>query len=318
MNTERSNIIQHFNCYSMGTRFDFLTYGLDEGFFLSAKTFILNELERIEQKFSRNDEKSEIYKINTLAATEIVKTDFETVSLLELCKDYYDKTNKLFDITVGKFTHTTLKTNPTEENQNRSTPISEVDNLEFSSSIGADKIKIDMQDYTVRFLNPTLSIDLGGIGKGYAMEKIKDYCKANSITNALISFGNSSITTLGKHPHGDFWPIGIQHAFSNGSPIYTLKLNDGSMSTSGNTSNNRIKFGNTGHIINPHTGEFQNDLKTITVISDSSIDAEVLSTSLFIAGDLDRAEIISIFCPLEAIAISYNQINESKIINLIH
>jgi thiamine biosynthesis lipoprotein len=88
------------------------------------------------------------------------------------------------------------------------------------------------------------------------------------------------------------------------------------MSTSGNTPNNRLKFGAKGHIINPLTGEFQKESKTITVVTNSPIDAEVLSTSLFIAGDSDKAEIISRFNPMEAIEISYNQINEHKIINL--
>ena len=304
----------------MGTRFDFLTYGLDEGFYLSVKTFIINELERIEHKFSRYDEKSEIFRINKLAFTEPVTTDSETIALLNLCKAYYLKTNKLFDITVGNFTNIKDETFQNEGGNDKKTSSSssKVSDFENTSVLGTDKIIIDLKDSTVRFLNPMLSIDFGGIGKGYALEKIKHYCTENRISNALISFGDSSITTLGSHPHGDYWPIGMQHAFSVGLPLHTFRLNDSCMSTSGNSPNNRLKFGTNGHIFNPQTGEFQKESKTITVVTNSPIDAEVLSTSLFIAGNNDKAEILSRFNPIESIEISYNQINEHKIIDLNH
>ena len=87
MESSSSIVVQHFNCSSMGTRFDFLTYNVDEDFFSSAKNFILNELERIEKKFSRFNEKSEIFRINQFAATEPVITDGETISLLSRCQE---------------------------------------------------------------------------------------------------------------------------------------------------------------------------------------------------------------------------------------
>jgi thiamine biosynthesis lipoprotein len=157
---------------------------------------------------------------------------------------------------------------------------------------------------------------LGGIGKGYALENIKRYCSENRITNALINFGDSSVTTIGTHPHGDYWPIGIQHAFTSGSSIHTFALRDASLSTSGNTPNNRIKFGDTGHILNPLTGKFQNETMTVSVVTTSPIEAEVLSTALFIASDKEKAEILNRFKPGEAIVISYNQSNEHKVVSL--
>lgn len=314
MKSSSQIIIQHFNYSSMGTRFNFLTYGLDEAFFSSAKTFIINELERIEQKFTRYNDNSEISKINKLAVTEPVPTDAETISLLALCKEYYTRTNKLFDITVGRYTNFVVDTVPLETGADSALSSQRI--LSENAIPGADNIILDFDVSTVFFQDTMISIDLGGIGKGYALEKIKQYCAENHITNALISFGDSSITTLGSHPHGDYWPIGIQHSFSPGSPVYTFKLNDSSLSTSGNNPNNQIKFGANGHIINPLTGKFQKELKTVSVVADSPIEAEILSTSLFIAGDKDKAEILSQFKPRESIAISYNQMKEHKLINL--
>lgn len=315
MESLSSIVIQHFNCSSMGTRFDFLTYNVDEDFFSSAKNFILNELERIEHKFSRFDEESEIFKINQLAAKENVITDGETLSLLSRCREYYLKTNKLFDITVGRFTNTTSEDNQAES-ESLSPLSTEISNPENFSNIGADKIILDLKESSIRFSTPMLSIDLGGIGKGYALERINKYCIENRITNALISFGDSSIATIGTHPHGPYWPIGIQNGYTSGSALHTFRLKDNSLSTSGNTPNNRMKFGNKGHIINPLTGEFQTDSKTVSVAATSPMDAEVLSTALFIATDNDKSEILSKFNVSEAIEISYNQLNEAEIVDL--
>jgi FAD:protein FMN transferase len=301
MESSSSIVIQHFNCSSMGTRFDFLTYNVDEGFFASAKNFILNELERIEYKFSRYNKESEIFRINQLAASETVNTDTETLSLLNRCSEYYLKTNKLFDITIGKFTSITSVEDHIEGEQ---------------ISIGTDKIILDLKESTVRFSNPMLSIDLGGIGKGYALERISKYCTENRITNALISFGDSSITTIGTHPHGPYWPIGIQNSYTSGSPLHTFRLKNNSLSTSGNTPNNRIKFGTKGHILNPLTGEFQTASGTVSIAAPSPMDAEVLSTTLFIATVNDKSEILSRFNVSEAIWISYNQLNEAEIVDL--
>ena len=311
MESSSSIVIQHFNCSSMGTRFDFLTYNVDEGFFSSAKNFILNELERIENKFSRFNEESEIFRINQFAATENVITDSETLSMLSRCREYYLKTNKLFDITVGKFTSTT-----SDFDQNEDEQLSPLLNPDNASPTGTDKIILDLKESSVRFSTPMLSIDLGGIGKGYALERISKYCIENRITNALMSFGDSSITTIGTHPHGPYWPIGIQNGYISDEPLHTFKLKNNSLSTSGNTPNNRMKFGNKGHIFNPLTGEFQTDSKTVSVAAASPMDAEVLSTALFIASENDKSEILSRFNVSETIAIAYNQLNEAEIVDL--
>ncbi|MDP4292059.1 MAG: FAD:protein FMN transferase [Bacteroidota bacterium] len=299
----------------MGTQFNFLTYGVDEDFFASAKIFISNELERIEHKFSRFDEESEIYRINKLAATETVTTDAETISLLTLCQEYYLKTNKLFNVTVGKFTHSDLQH---DQKTTDKEPEYDSGKVRFKDALltGTDKISIKVEEKAVRFLNPLISIDLGGIGKGYALEKIKQYCVANRLTNSLINFGNSSITAIGKHPHGDYWPIGIQDAFSPDSSLHLFRLKDLSLSTSGNTPNNRTKFGSSGHILNPLTGEFQKESRTVSVVTNSPIEAEVLSTSLFIAPEKEKEEILSRFKPKEAVEIAYDQVNGPKVIDM--
>lgn len=311
MNTQPVIDIQYFHCSSMGTRFDFLTYGIDKELFSTIQQQIKQELERLESKLSRFSSLSEVYRINHLAAHEEMVTDGETFALINLCKEFYQKTNSLFDITVGKKTEITSlpeDINNLEQND----LVSDFD----STQLGTDKIFTNISTTSIRFKNPFLSIDLGGIGKGYALEKIKNICHQFQITNAFISFGESSITTIGTHPHGSYWPIGIQHAFVASPAIYTCKLNDNCMSTSGNSSNNKIKFGDNGHIFNPKTGKFENAAKSVSVVCQSAIEAEVLSTALFIANEDERNEILRRFSFDEVIQVNYDQSNNYTIINL--
>jgi FAD:protein FMN transferase len=311
MKTQPVIAIQYFHCSSMGTRFDFLTYGIDEELFNTLRQQITQELERIESKFSRFSPLSEIYHINNYASSEEVVTDEETFALINLCKTYYLKTSSLFDITVGKKTEIAFQPQTIDTIE----PANTIPHFD-SSLLGTDKIITNATSTSIKFTNPFLSIDLGGIGKGYALERIKNLCYQCQITNVFISFGESSIITLGKHPHGNYWPIGIQHAFNPGPAIYTCKLNDNSMSTSGNSSNNKIKFGDNGHIFNPKTGKFENAAKSVSVVCQSAIEAEVLSTALFIASENERNEILNRFSFDEIIQINYDKSNNYTIINL--
>jgi len=310
MEAQSSIAIQYFHCSSMGTRFDFLTYGIDEELFNTFQQQIKQELERIEYKFSRFSPQSEISRINHIASSEEVITDEETFELINLCKAYYLKTSFLFDITVGKKTEIIGQSNAVD-NLIQANSASQFDN----ALLGADKIITNAITTAIRFTNPSISIDLGGIGKGYALEKIKTICHQFLIPNAFISFGESSITTLGHHPYGNYWPVGIQHAFSAGHSIYTCKLNDSSMSTSGNSLNNKIKFGERGHIYHPKTGAFENTPKSVSVICQSAIEAEVLSTALFIENEDEREKILDQFSVNEALQINYDSFNNYTIIN---
>lgn len=78
-----------------------------------------------------------------------------------------------------------------------------------------------------------------------------------------------------------------------------------------------MKFGDKGHILNPLTGEFQTDSKTVSIATTSPMDAEVLSTALFVGSENDKSEILSRFNVSEAIEISYNQLNKAEVVDLI-
>ncbi len=136
-------------------------------------------------------------------------------------------------------------------------------------------------------LTPDTSLDFGGIGKGYAADRIIDYCKDNNIEHALITLSNSSISLVGEKIGGTDYKIGLQTPFeASGSYEYTLLAHDCSISTSGSferyfEENGKIYC----QLIDPDTGcPADSDLNSVTVITDSAAKADVISTSLFIMG----------------------------------
>jgi thiamine biosynthesis lipoprotein len=123
--------------------------------------------------------------------------------------------------------------------------------------------------------------------------------KEKGIASAFISFGESSVSCLGKHPHGDYWPVGIQDFYQKDKSIATIKLVNQSVSTSGNMEVNN-------HLIHPRTGTPRKEKMHISVKSSSAITAEVLSTALMLADDHQWEAMQEVFQEEEIIQIKYH------------
>ena len=228
----------------MGTQLDVLMVG-GEPLLL---TGIWNELEaevrRLDRMLNRFDPQSEVARINRDAAHFPVVPDLELWSLLVDCKRYHARTGGYFDITLGNF----------------------------------NQVLLNEADQSVYFFSETLHIDLGGIGKGYALLKMREMLERNGVRKALVNFGNSSILALGTHPCGEYWPVGLDNPYTK-ERVADLKLSNTSLSTSGNMPSHPC------HIINPHTGLYTEERRMVSVIADDPVAAEVLTTTLMIAGE---------------------------------
>jgi thiamine biosynthesis lipoprotein len=169
----------------------------------------------------------------------------------------------------------------------------------LTGDTGTDKILIDSNKNTIRFATPHVKLNLGGYGKGYALQKMQDLLKGKEVFSAFISFGESSVSCLGKHPHGDYWPVGIQDFYQKDKSIATIKLVNQSVSTSGNMEVNN-------HLIHPRTGTPVKEKMHISVKSSSAITAEVLSTALMLADDHQWEAMQEVFQEEEIIKIKYH------------
>lgn len=252
---ETSNLFHGAMMHVMGTRLDALILHPDKNVSMQCWIDIENEIARLNKLFNKFDSSSEIYHINQSASHSPVPVKDELWAILVDCRQYHAMTLGYFDISLKDF----------------------------------NQVVLDSKARTVFFQNQDIQLDLGGYAKGYALEKIRDILLPKGIDCALINFGNSSVLALGSHPYGDNWPIGIEDPYNPQNTLGIVELKDNTLSTSGNMPSH------TNHILDPHTGNYSEVRKIVSVKTINAIDAEVLSTSLMIAPDEVIPEITSNF-----------------------
>jgi len=275
------------SAYNMGTRFNLLLPGINgpDGDGLFSAT--VKELNRIERMLSCFMPTSDVSYLNANAFNKPILIRNELFDILTDCLKYSTLTQGAFDISLGKIID---HWNGTEKNGN-------IEKLTAGS--GADKIIVDPTNKTVHFTTPHVKINLGGYGKGYALQKVQDLLKANGVTTAFISFGESSVSCMGKHPFGEYWSVGIQDFYQKDKSIAAFKLVDQSVSTSGNMEVNN-------HIIHPRKGKPVDEKMMISVKSRSALEVEVLSTALMVADSRLPDWIKNTFPEVEIVKVSYN------------
>ena len=164
---------------------------------------------------------------------------------------------------------------------------------ELLNHVGYDRISISQEEGGMRILfnDEQTEIDTGGIGKGYASESIYHILKHDGVKSAVVSLGGNVIT-MGKKPDGSQWKVAIDDPFNSGSTDYAgvIRLTDKYAISSGGYQRYFEKDGKTYiHIMDPSTGmPVDNDLSSVTIISDSGTEGDALSTALYVMG-LEKA-----------------------------
>ena len=237
------------------------------------------EINRLEKLFSPTIEQSEIFVINQYAAKQTVTVSKDTFDLIEKAKEYCNITEGAFDITIAPvvkawgFTEEVKRVPSDEEIQQK---LQLVDN---------NKLHIDKQNSTVYLENENMSIDVGGIAKGYASNKVNEILKKNGVSSAVISLGGN-VSVTGKRPDGTKWRIAVQDPMNSEGYVGILNVEDTSVITSGVYQRffeqNGKKY---HHIIDTKTGKpTQNGLLSVTIVCDNGAMADALSTSVMVAG----------------------------------
>jgi len=237
------------------------------------------EINRLEKLFSATIEQSEIFAINQYAAKQTVNVSKDTFDLIEKAKEYCNITEGAFDITIAPvvkawgFTEE-VKRVPTDEEIQQKLQL--VDN---------NKLHIDKQNSTVYLENENMSIDLGGIAKGYASDKVNEILKKNDISSAVISLGGN-VSVTGKRPDGTKWRIAVQDPMNSEGYVGILNVEDTSVITSGVYQRFFEQDGKKyHHIIDTKTGKpTQTGLLSVTIVCDDGAMADALSTSVMVAG----------------------------------
>jgi FAD:protein FMN transferase len=254
-----------------------------------ASSIVFSEASRIEQLLSKYIQTSEISRLNRLGKLKLSLDTFYIIKRsLELCR----LTDGAFDITVAPLVDLWGFSN----RQFRLPGDAEIRSV--LRLVGSDKIILHEKDNVVEFKIQGLKIDLGGIAKGFALDCAVKKLKDNNIHSCLINAGGQ-VYALGDKS-GQSWKIAISGA-RKAEIAGTLKLRNKSASTSGDYQQYFLA-GNKRycHILNPTTGyPAESGIYSVTVVSDSGLEADALSTAVFILGKEKSQELITRFNNLE-------------------
>lgn len=255
---------------AMDTVMTLTIYGKDE-----TLTKIKELITNLESKLSVTNEKSEIYNINKTKNATVSK---ETVNLVVQALSLCERTNGNLDISVYPILKEWGFTTGKYQIPSKSTIESKARYVNYKNII------CDMANNTI-ILENNMEIDLGSVAKGYTGDCVVELLKSENVMSALLNLGGN-IQALGHKPDGSMWKIGIQNPFHNEEYMGTLKIADEAVVTSGSYERYFVVDGTVYcHIIDPTTGmSIQNGLTSVTIVGESGIICDGLSTALFVMG----------------------------------
>ncbi|MBN2011801.1 FAD:protein FMN transferase [candidate division KSB1 bacterium] len=279
---------------AMGTRCDVVLPNLHP----EIAAFIYQEIQvdicLLESKLSRFQTDSPISEINRYAHERAIRVDLELWDVLTTCRHFHFITDGAFDVTVLPLL---------QKNQARYA-------VEKPKS-GFHHVELNSADMSIRFTRPGMGLDLGGIGKGYALENVKRILQTHNIKRALISFGESSIMAWGNHPHGDHWPVSIRHMRDEKRWVHEFEMKDQALSTSANGFSGN---GTSIHIFDPRAGTPAAISRAVSVVSRSPLEAEVLSTALLVLRKDEQKGVIRHFPGCQIAEMQYGENVEVEVV----
>lgn len=239
---------------------------------------VIEEVGRIEAKYSRYRADSVLSRINRSSGSAPVEIDDETVDLLRHANACFELSNGLFDITSGVLRRAWdfKSTMPPREDALR----------EILPLIGWNKVEVTGS--SVFLPVPGMEIDFGGIGKEYAVDRACALLQSLGIKSGLVSLGGD-VRVVGPRPDGSGWPIYIAHPRKPGVVLGAMPLSLGSLATSGDYMRYFDFEGRRYcHVLNPTTGQPTQTWQSVTVVSALCIDAGSITTIAMLLED--RAE----------------------------
>jgi len=265
---------------AMGSTYTVELYGYDRVKLEAAADAALDEARRLDDLLSNYKPESEWSQINRLAAERPVKVSPELFQLLAACVEYSRQSEGAFDISVGPLMKVWGFYKGTGHLPHRAEVTAAM------TKVGYRHIKLDSKADTVQFDRPGVEIDPGGIGKGYAVDRMVDILKRNGITTALVAGSGSSIYGLGAPPdEPQGWPVDIKDPWDTRKTVAQVFLKNMSMSTSGSyekffRAEGRIY----AHIMDPRTGYPAQGSVAVSVVTPRTIDSEAWAKPYFVNG----------------------------------
>jgi FAD:protein FMN transferase len=256
---------------------------------------VMSEMRHIDESMSVYKPTSELSRVNALAATQPVKISRELFDLLTTALEYSRITEGAFDITyasVGYMYDFRERKRPSEQQIQSALP-----------AVNYRHVLLDAAHSTVRFSQPGVRIDLGGIAKGYSVDRGIEILQASGFTHALVNAGGDS-RVIGDR-FGKPWIIGIRHPDHPDQVITRVPLTDRAFSTSGDYERYFDEGGvRYHHIIDPHTGHSASKVRSATIMAPTATRTDGLSKTAFVLGPEAAMKIYNALDDVDAILVT--------------
>lgn len=279
----------------MGTDMTHRAFGINAKEAIQA---VEREAKRLEHMLSRFLPESDTSRINRSAGVKREPVSPDIYKILSFATECSEISQGLFDITVGPLADVWDYKHATE-------PPADVKIRQVLPLVDYRCLKLDQTEQTAELKKAGQSVDLGGIGKGFAGDRFMEIFRQYGVASAFSNIGGN-VSTLGNKPDGSPWRVGIRHPRQAGL-LGTVDAAGKAVVTSGDyerffTDRNGRRF---HHILNPVTGyPAESRLISVTVTADSAMTADALSTAIFIAGAEKGLDFIGSYKQAEAVLVN--------------
>jgi FAD:protein FMN transferase len=277
---------------AMATRFEIVLHGEDPVALRAAGEEALDEIGRIEAQLSLYQPTSEIAHLNARAAREPVRVTPSLFRLFQQARELHAQTDGAFDITIAPL----VRCWGFMGGQGH-LPIPEK-LAEARAQVGMHLIELNPENFTVHFAREGVMIDLGAIGKGYAVERAADLLKELEVGSALINGGTSSVYALGQPPEMESWKVALEYPPKSPgeSPalLAVVPLKNEALSVSAVWGKSFQAEGTTfGHVLDPRIGRPVEGTLLAAAVLPSATETDAFSTALLVAGEAGHEHIAS-------------------------
>ena len=269
--------VHRYSRHAMATTFQVIVQHDDAVYARQAAEAAFDEVDRLELELSRFVENSDISRINYLKAGQSERVSLDVFDCLKISSRVYEQTSGAFDVTVGSLLRCWR-----DEDKRPRTP-SEDELRRAMSRTGMRLIELDESRYSVRLAVSGVEVDLGGVGKGYALDKMAELLREWGVDKALIHGGFSSVLALdGPDPGASDsdgealrgWPVTFSNPANRREKLAFFGLEKRAMSGSG------VQKGR--HIIDPRTGRAIKGTNAAWVCTADAGTADALSTAFMV------------------------------------
>jgi thiamine biosynthesis lipoprotein len=278
----------------MGTRVAVELWSEDAALAERAMDAVIDEMRRTDELMSTYKPESQLSQVNAHAFERPVKVDAGIIEVVTRAFEFSRLSDGAFDVTyasVGYLYDYRARQRPTGEQISVALP-----------AVDWRQVQVDPKANTIRFLKPGMRIDLGGIAKGYAVDRSIELLRGLGIRHAMVNAGGD--TRLLGDRRGKPWIVGIRDPRNDGRMVTRLPLEDEAISTSGDYERYFEEDGvRYHHILVPGTGKSAREVRSVTILGSNATQTDGLSTSVFVLGVERGMQLVSRLPGVEAVIV---------------